>query len=284
MKISKLAIVTGLTSAIALGAFIESADAQALRTRTGHTYSPTANDETTVTNQFTVVDTLPDGTVISDQASSNLNVGLFVGAIEDYAVVQGNVDICGDRANCPESSFNSDTTYLYDSLGYPIFARPVETITKPFDGDLLVEFFAPGEDALFKNSNESTFGYTIVNPETSLPVSTYRLTLGNIGTGNFNQDEAVNSLSYILDNNLLGKSSRVIFTPKGQSFTGESVRYIYPTDVSATVPGIGGLGSVLLQNKFEQDISTTPVPESGTILGTLAALVTGALIKRMKQH
>jgi len=275
MKISKLLITTGLTSAIALGAFIESADAQ-VRRRRGNTYSPTSSNESSVIAQFTLVDTTEDGSPILDQETAARS-GLFVGAIENYALVNGSVcsrfnsnaateEVCSNRSN--SSSVNADPDYFYDSSGFPIFLQsdPLSPLSPPINGNLSAQLFLPGEDLLFLNSKETVIAYSIINPETDEELFTVRLlptgTVGSpggySGIDDFNFEEAVNSLSYILENNLLSRARPV-------------------------EDGFLGIGSVLLQSRSEQ-ISTTPVPESGTILGTLAALATGALIKRMKQH
>lgn len=272
MNINKLAVATGLTSAIVLGAFVESADAQFLRRRLGHTYSLTSGDEQTLTDQFTLVDTSLDGTTIIDQALSDPDIGLFVGAIEDYADASGTVSICPDF-NC-SSNLNSSPRFVYDSNGYPVFEQPVQTSPESFDGNLLAEFIPGGEDPLLRSVENDAIAYTIFNQETGLEVSTYRLNLIPEDLANipdFDRDQAVNSLTYILENNLLGNSDRMVY------LTESGFSEPYPTDENVT--GLTRAGNVLLQN-----VSTTPVPEPVSMLGTLAALGVGVLLKLKQQH
>ncbi len=291
MNINKLAVATSLTSAIALGAFVESADAQVLRRRLGHTYSRTSVNETEIEAQFNLFDTTEDGKPILDQDPS-AQIGLFVGAIEDYTLVSGAVcsnssfilpgtdefseieAVCKDRSN--SSKVNADSTYLYDDSGYPIFLESYpltpDPMWTPINANLSVQLYERGKDPLFLDSQEPTIAYSITNPETDEILFTARLfstgtdgeTVGYSEIVNFNSEEAVNSLSYILENDLLAKASPLEDDGDG-SFTNDTA-------------------SVLVQNKFEQDVSTTPVPEPVSMLGTLAALGVGALLKLKKQH
>lgn len=269
MKTSKLVIATGLTTAIALGAFIESADAQSLRRRPGNRYSPTSSNEASVLAQFSLFDTTEDGKLILDQAPGE-QIGLFIGAVENYAEASGTVctrtdtrtaneAVCRNLSN--SSTINDSSAYFYNSSGFPVYfeSDPLILRSSPINANLSAQ--------LLRQDSQEIIEYSILNPETNEELFTARLLSqgldgpngGYSGIDNFSFEKAVNSSSYILENNLLGRS-RVV----EESSVGE--------------------GSVLLQNKFEQNLSTTPVPEPGTIFGTLAALATGALIKRTKQH
>lgn len=155
-------------------------------------------------------------------------------------------------------------------------------MTDPVSGDLLVQILEPGQDPLLQLSEYSdvtTIAYSIIKPgtyninepEKAEQLATFRL-LPNVysNIADFDIDKSINSLDYILENNVLSATSPVID--------------IYYDEQLKSNIGTVGIGDILLQNKFEQNVSTTPVPEPGTILGTLAALSVGTLIKRTKQH
>lgn len=268
MNKNTIVVATTLATAIAFGGFIDSADAQVRRARPGNRYSPTSFNEAGVIAQFTLFDTTENGQPILDQDIDSQG-GLFVGAIEEFATATGTVcsrtfsgtkdeAVCKNLSN--SSTINDSTAYFYDSSGFPVYfeSDPITFTSSPINANLSAQ--------LLEQNSQQIIEYSILNPETEEELLTFRLLPqgisgpngGYLGIENFNFEQAVNSSSYIFANNLLGRS-RVV---QG---------------------GNAGLGSVLLQNKFEQNVST-PVPEPGTILGTLVTLAIGTLIKRIKQH
>ena len=94
--------------------------------------------------------------------------------------------------------------------------------------------------------------YSILRPGTAQPVATYRLLPAAYSTiPGFDTDQAVNSLPYILENNLLGRT-RPVFSGFSDTFTGVGT------------PRLSSLADVLVQNQIEESV---PVPEpSGTLV------------------
>ncbi|BAY18512.1 hypothetical protein NIES21_43590 [Anabaenopsis circularis NIES-21] len=260
MAIIKLMFAISLTVVPVILSFVEPAAAQ--RRLRANTYSQTGENEQGVDAQFNLVDTARDGSAITDSASSS-RLGLFQGAIQDYVEGVGEVCLNPDREanqpNCP-SDYSGTGRYVLDASGFPILNPDYPFIPDagfiPFDADLRAEFIE--QDQLF----ESQFGgirdsiaYSIIRPGQTEPLYSYRLDFASFG---FDQNQAINNLSYILEQNVLGRARPVIVF---DDFT----------DL--------GIGDALIQNRFERNIPDA-VPEPSATLGALAAVSIGLLLKR----
>jgi hypothetical protein len=276
-KTVKLMVAIALATGFGMSAFMESAEAQR---RMVTTYSQPGEDEQFVNFQFSLVNATREGIPIDDAAGANDRIGLFIGAIENFAPATG--EFCFSFSNerqtdcnpSPSSSpFNQSSRYFYDSSGFPIFrpSDPLDTAGSSFDGNLLAQFVEAGEELYdtFPPSSPAAIAYSIFRADSILgadePVLTYRL----LNLDGLDITQAVNSLEYILENNLLGASLTVIgrFT---DSDTGNTITQF-------------GIADALVQNQFEQDVPTTPVPEPDTTIASLlgiGVLGAGSLRKR----
>ncbi len=264
-KTVKLMMAALFATGIGMSAFIEPAEAARRR---GNDYSQTGEDEQFVQAQFSLVNATREGIPIDDDDRS-LGIGLFIGAIENYTPAEEG-ELCIDFIPdvCPLSSnsspFNQSSRYFYDSSGFPIFRSdaPLKPQGSPFDGNLLAQFIEPGQELYGQvGTPTAAIAYSILRRDE--PVFSYRL----LDLDRFDITQAVNSLEYILDNNLLGLAKPVIgrFTDSGNLIVGL------------------GIGDALVQGQFH-----TVVPEPNTAITSLlgfAVLGTGSLLKRkIKQH
>jgi len=267
----KLMMAITLITGLGMSAFIKPAEAQR---RKGNTYSQTNEDEQFVGAQFSLVNATRDGIPIDDAVGESNSIGLFIGAIENYAPAKGEIcvgfipDVCPLSSN--SSPFNQSSRYFYDSSGFPIFklSNPLSTTGIPFDGNLLAQFVEPGQELYSPGYSPASIAYSIFRPDSILgadePVLSYRL----LNLDSLDITQAVNSLEYILKNNLLGAAQPVI----GRS-----------TDPRGNPITRLGIGDALVQNKFEEDVHSTVIPEPDTaitgLLG-LGVLGAGSLLKR----
>ncbi len=272
-KTVKLMVAVSIATGFGMSAFMESAEAQR---RTGNTYSTTSGDQQSVLTQFSLVDVTRDGKPIDEDEKTKEDdkVGFFRGAIENYTEGLGTLCIAGMETNTSSDIFapcrngTARGRYIFDSSGYPIFLgrssfRPTPSKT-PFDGDLKAELFQAGEDPLFED-NPTAIAYTILKPgeeETGSVLSpSYRL----LNLAGLDINQAVNSLKYILENNLLDLATPVL-TSRNSVFL---------------------VGDILVQNRFDQGVPVTAVPEPDTTIASLLGLgVLGAgsrLKRKVKQ-
>jgi hypothetical protein len=280
-KTVKLMMAALFATGMGMSAFIEPAEAAR---RTGNDYSQTGENEQIVEAQFSLVNATRDGILIDDAVGGNDSIGLFIGAIENYSPATGEIclSFSNDRqTDCnpsPSSSpFNQSSRYFYDSSGFPIFrpSDPLRTTGSSFDGNLLAQFLKPGQElySTFPPSSPAAIAYSIFRADSILgtdqPVLTYRL----LNLDGLDITQAVNSLEYILENNLLGASLPV---------TGRNT----DSDTGNTITDLG-IGDALVQKQFEQDVPTTPVPEPDTTIASLlgiGVLGAGSLLKcKVKQ-
>jgi len=242
-KTVKLMMAISLTTVFGLLAFMESAEAQRSR---GNTYSETSINQTDVLRQFSLVDITPEGNSIVDQAPDNNNLGVFIGAIEDYTLGTGSL--------CSSDFTATQCTIASGNLNFGSFGNVTTGYFNPQPvlpgvGDLRVELI-----------NDNLIQYTIFSPGNSVPPTMHILDFSSdqvAGTNfrptirlpsNFDQNQAINSLSYILENNLL----------------------------AATKEADEGLNRIVLQNQIE----TVPEPCASASLWGLGTLGAGSLLKR----
>ncbi|ODG98163.1 hypothetical protein A4S05_10325 [Nostoc sp. KVJ20] len=247
----KLMIALATASMIVTSAFMQPAVAQR---RTGNGYSGTGEDETFVGVQFNLVDKDRDGKIINESGTETDDfVGFFPGAIENYK--QGNLaraclsfDV---EPICTSGSVNG--RYVLDDSGFLILLEEFDTSSIiPVDGDLKAELII--NDPLFPGT-PNTIAYSIFRLGETEPIQRYRL---DFSAFDFNQDQAINDLSYILEQNLFSK-----------------VRVFSNFDENVL-----GISDVLLQNTFEEDIRNVPESQATNgvmILGFLGAV---SLLKR----
>lgn len=152
--------------------------------RVGNRYSVTGSDETAIRAQFNLFSTAPDGNPIADQASSS-TIGLFTGAVGNFVSGAGRLtsllnpnvasftpdnQVVASTLNLRADLLNYNPTAQTGTIEYRLFREPVDQ-------------FRPGVDP-------TLFG-------TRFNFSASFLT-------NFNLDQAINSLDYIVTKNLLG--------------------------------------------------------------------------------
>jgi len=249
-KTVKLMMAISLTTVFGVLAFMESAEAQR---RQLNTYSETSINQTEVISQFTLVDTTLEGNSIVDQAPDNNNLGVFIGAIEDYTLGTGS--LCSSDFTFPECDIASGNLN-FGSFGNVTtgFFNPQPVL--PGVGDLRVELI-----------NDNLIQYTIFSPGNSVPPTRHILDFSSDQVAgnavrptirlpsNFDQNQAINSLSYILENNLL----------------------------AATKEAGSDFNLIVLQNQIEEEIpnfTTVPEPSATASLWALGTLGAGSLLKR----
>jgi len=249
-KTVKLMMAVSLTTVFGVLAFMESAEAQR---RQSNLYSETSINQTTVVSQFTLVDTTPEGNSIVDQAPDNNNLGVFSGAIEDYTLGMGSLcsrDFTPTQCTIPSGNLN------FGSFGNVTTGYFKAEAVLPGVGDLRVELI-----------NDNLIQYTISIPGNSVPPTSHILDFSSDQVAgfplrptirlpsNFDQNQAINSLSYILENNLL----------------------------AATKEAGSDFNLIVLQNQIEEEIpnfTTVPEPSATASLWALGTLGAGSLLKR----
>jgi hypothetical protein len=246
MKIMKLILAASLATISVMSAFMESSSAQEIQRRRANRYSQADMNQQDVISQFNLVNTARDGNLITD-AAIDPNQGFFRGAIEDFT--SGRGEVCVNSGGTPDFQPNcplNDTTtrYTLDSSGFPIFNpdKPFVPDSSPYDANLRAELI------------ENAIAYSILQPGNTQPVSSYTLDFSRFG---LDQNQSINNLSYIVQQDLLGKATTV-----------------------TTFRGSGG--NALLQNRFEEDVPAKIFEPSAT-LGIFAVLSTGSLLKRKKR-
>jgi hypothetical protein len=276
-KTVKLMVAISIATGFGMSSFMESAEA---RKRKGNDYSQAGENEQFVEAQFSLVNATREGIPIVDDNIS-LSIGLFIGAIENYDTVKEGGEICRNFIPnvCPPGSnsspFNADTRYLYDSSGFPILKSPLSLTGSPFDGNLLAQFVEPGQERYFVIGGAPTItspaaiAYSIFRadsiPGADEPVFSYRL----LNLDGLDIRQAVNSLEYILENNLLGAARPVA----GR----------FPDSDTEEPALVLGIGDALVQNQFEEDVPPTAVPEPDTTIASVLCLGVfgaGSLLKR----
>lgn len=243
----KLILAASLASIPVMSAFMESASAQEeIARRRTNRYFETNNDQQTLISQFNLVNTARDGNLITDTDAEidDPNQGFFTGAIQDFTSGRGEVcvNFSGTPAfqpNCPPNP--TGIRFTLDSSGFPIINpdKPFVPDSSPYDADLRAELIG------------NTIAYSILQPGNTQPVSSYTLDLSRFP---LDQNQSINNLSYIVQQDLLGKARIVI--PDGR---------------------FGG--NVLLQNRFVDDVPAKIFEPSAT-LGIFAVLSTASLLKR----
>ena len=247
IKIVKLMIAVSLATVFGISAFMESAEAEYVGG--DEEYSLMSVDATSVGAQFILV-----GTPIIDDTNFNNDIGLFVGAIENYTTGTGRLTAIGARDNIGNLEFQNP----FEPDPNPIVVANLEASLikpSPFQNDedefvIQYKILGQGINNVIKTS--------LLRP--SLQSEPFEL----------DQDQAINSLSYILENNLLGRSS--IYETTGED--GE--------DGEDTEPFFTGsfLVNSLTMEEENPDSTTVPEPTATASLFVMGTLSAWSLLKR----
>jgi hypothetical protein len=188
-KVSALAAMTAtLTASFVVSAFMQPVKAQL----GGETYDEMSYDQQNILFQLSLVRK-------PDSQRKNRLLGEFKEAVE---VRFGSGEVCvttDPNAQAPICATGTQQgRYVYDAKGYPILAKPF-TVNKTLSNlTLRAEFFKAGQDPIIPNSKSDSIGYSVFEPQKTEPLLMYRL----VNLDNINTQRAVNSLQYILKNNL----------------------------------------------------------------------------------
>ncbi|MBF2050688.1 MAG: hypothetical protein IGS54_25550 [Elainella sp. C42_A2020_010] len=156
--------------------------------RIGNQYSITGTDETNISAQFKLFSTAPDGNPIPDQAGSNLT-GLFTGAIGNFTSGSGRLE----SINSPDLvvPFQADNKVSFESLNLRAELLNYNPVAQT--GTLEYRFFQEPVNEFQPGVDKTIFGL--------------RFTITEDFVENFDLNLVVNSLEYIVQNNLLGDGS-----------------------------------------------------------------------------
>lgn len=254
-KTVKLMMAISLTTVFGVLAFMESAEAQR---RQSNLYSETSTNQTTVQSQFTLVDTTPEGNSIVDQAQKK-HLGLFIGAIQDYTLGTGS--LCDPPSE--EEEQIQDCKQEGIASGYLEFG----TFGNVTTGFFKTEEVLPGVgDLKVELMNDNLIQYTIFSPGNSVPPVSHILDFSSDKVAvnffrptirlpsNFDQNQAINSLSYILENNLLGATKKA-----GGSFNTIVLHQIETVPEPSATAGLWALGTLgagsLLKRKMKRSLT-----------------------------
>ncbi|MGK7952505.1 MAG: hypothetical protein AB4368_27890 [Xenococcaceae cyanobacterium] len=246
MKLGKLLTVTALATGVALGTFVDSAEARR-RTR----YSSNGQDQEAEGATFNAFDRTKNEQLIIDSTivngvDTNFTLGFFEGAIEDYTATGGQ-DLTSDREDgfvediniTPEdspvelanfrASLSSDNSFILYEILRPEDNFVIEDFILELNGERGKR--TPDGDFEFNDARDGSFPSLFVE--------------------NFSTNRAINDISYILNENLL----------------------------TATIPSQSPfeetpLADTLFLGAEEIPTSTNTIPESST---TVSLLILGAL-------
>lgn len=152
--------------------------------RSGNRYSVTGTDETFIQAQFNLFSTAPDGSPIADESASN-TVGLFTGAIGDF--ISGSGRLTG-LLDAEVDFFNPDNQVVAATLNLRADLINYDPIAQT--GTIEYRLFRKNVNEFQPGVDETLFGI--------------RFNLTPTFLTNFDLNQSINSLSYILSQNLLG--------------------------------------------------------------------------------
>ncbi|MCU0526731.1 MAG: hypothetical protein MUF72_18130 [Elainella sp. Prado103] len=152
--------------------------------RSGNRYSVTGSDETLIKAQFNLFSTAPDGTTIVDQDPSS-TIGLFTGAIGNF--ISGSGRLTG-LLDAEVDFFNPDDQIVISALN--LRAELIDYDPVAQTGKLEYRIFQKSATEFQPEGDETLFGIRF-----NLTASFFE---------NFDLNQSVNSLTYIVTNNLFG--------------------------------------------------------------------------------
>ena len=165
-------------------------------TRPGNQFSQTGSDAQSLSAQFNLVTLTAAGDPILDTDTADSQTGIFPGAIEEFVTGSGQLPSVGDTSRVPFTPNSSPVTatllarFVTDAESEPILDLSSDPA---FDG-------------------RDTIEYAILLPGETEPALQYRLDFGRPGfaIANFDVDQAINSLPYIFDNDLLNRTNALV--------------------------------------------------------------------------
>ncbi|MDJ0532954.1 MAG: hypothetical protein QNJ70_10750 [Xenococcaceae cyanobacterium MO_207.B15] len=258
MRSAKLLTFTVLATGVALGAFVDSAEAQFI-TREGHGYSERGGDEESIFNTYILYDQKPDGQLILDNDGNlNNNRGLFIGAVEEFKSYNNfKIDPFDDD---PNNDFVN-----FDKLpGYDFMYNIANLETRWLKDDEI-----NSELGLKSKYKGNIIEYIIsfqVNSNFKIDLlSLYILDTDLVSTGVFDPVKATNDLSYILENELIDEAIPFSVDGEFEDFGLEFIdNKLYNEEELDFMEDFRG------GPKFEETIESNPVPESTSIVSLLA--------------
>jgi hypothetical protein len=273
MKTMKLMMATALATTTLLGTFIESAEA--VSRGKGNEPSGSRKDPIEVEYNFKLYEITPTGVPRKDEDKNNdPNIGIFTGAIEEF---QGRINKVGN-----ERPFQFD---LVNITG--LFAEPGEDIDipNPLTLDLTAKFILaknpislPDGTPVFDLSGKNFFEATQDRIEYTLTSSALEdrgiseLTLIITDLDSFDdingRIQAVNSLTYIIENQLLEKVNYIRVSGK--------VLNSSKISASESFTDPGSIASRRIEDRVVEVPESTPTNS----LLALGALGAGLLLKR----
>ena len=157
----------------------------------GNGYSVTGTDETNIRAQFNLYSTTLAGSVIQDEAEADPKVGLFSGAIEDF--VSGRGRLSGINSSAIVTPFTPDPSG--SGVKFAVLNLRADLVYDAVQqkGTLEYKIFQEGVKDFRLGVDKTIFGL--------------RFNLDANFSKNFDLDRSVNSLDYIVKNNLLGDSN-----------------------------------------------------------------------------
>lgn len=235
--------------------------------RPGNQYSQTGSDAQSLSVQFNLVTLTATGDPILDTDTADSQTGVFPGAIEEFVTGSGQLPSVGDTSRVPFTPNSSPVTatllarFVTDAESEPILDLSSDPA---FDG-------------------RDTIEYAILLPGEIEPALRYRLDFGRPGfaIANFDVDQAINSLPYIFDNDLLNRTNALL--PSGNNIFAAGgllpTRTVKTYSQERETPD--GTVSLVTQfnvvdTQFSQDLDAfTPIvdtgfgPNQGTFIGAV---------------
>ena len=225
-------------------------DEDALTQIQGNTYSQSAQNQETLDSQFDIYTVNQDGFFIPDETLTDSKTGTFLGTIQNFRSVEGKLKVVRDDGIDP----SNDDVVTENGFAVVSDQQPLVLKDTVFDvGNLEAKlvYNAP----LF--GNRTVIEYTIYTGtggdrtdirtsvldiddlgDSSNPTDTFNDFPTRALPPNFDQDLAINSLSYIVDNHLLGLT----------------VPLLDPDEDGIFEPGAV---DIILQDTFEKDLATS---------------------------
>jgi hypothetical protein len=247
----KAKLMIAVTSATVLGMSVFMEPAEAQRETSGNTYFKTGSDQESVGAKFSLIATGEDGQCAFDAVTELPTTCLFTGAIQNYTFGEGSL-----RDNDREIRVGSYGNYISGSFD--------ASEVLPGVGNLKADIIQNNSPAIYggrefiqysiippAGSNQNTLVYGLDFLDREFSKNIFRPADLKLPV-DFDKYAAIKSLSYILDNNLLGLTEGIT----------------------------SNLNQVVLREKFEQGVPVASLPEPSFTLGLLAVLGAGSLLKR----
>jgi hypothetical protein len=279
MKTMKLMMATALATATLVGTFIESAEA--VSRGKGNEPSGSRTNQLDVNYEFELFTITPTGKPRTDEDdNSKNNIGIFTGAIEEF---KGRISDIGGKFEFDEVIIARPDLIDGGANFDPLEENGQELIIdSPLTLDLTAKLISAGSSILLPNgtpainifggnnlsADEDRIEYTLTgNALEDRGIS--ELTLIIAGLGDINDPiQAVNSIEYIIDKQLLGKVNNI----RVSAISSFESSKIYSDESTVSRPS----------TSKRIDDRVVEVPESSTTNSLLALgfLAVGSLLRR----